>query len=232
MKDFMRTSTGGVQLPAHRGLYYGGAWHEPKGGYVDTFSPATGENLGPTASANAKDVAAAVEAAHAAFRPWSMLPPKQRGAALREMAAVLRANKEELALLDALDCGNPVTALLRDVDIAAELIEYFAGLVYELRGSTIPMGDGNGQARSALMTRSSLRAIWWVQRVRALRWHNAGLRLGGCGMPPAPAASPNAVWNWPRCMPSSARPLAHLWRIGRWYRRCWRIAGSSCMQPG
>lgn len=142
MKDFVQTSTGGVQLPKNRGLYYGGAWHEPKGGYVDTFSPSTGENLGPTASANAEDVAAAVEAAHRAFRPWGLLPPKVRGAALREMAAVLRANKEELALLDAVDCGNPVTALLRDVDIAAELIEYFAGLVYELRGSTIPMGEG------------------------------------------------------------------------------------------
>ena len=29
-------------LPAHRDLYYGGAWHEPHGGYLETFNPATG----------------------------------------------------------------------------------------------------------------------------------------------------------------------------------------------
>ncbi len=131
-----------LQLPRNRGLYYGGAWHEPQGGYVDSHSPSTGENLGPTAEANAADVAACVEAAHEAFKEWRRVAPSVRGDALRQVAAVLRANKEELALLDAVDCGNPVKALMRDVDIAAQLVEYFAGLVYELRGATIPMGDG------------------------------------------------------------------------------------------
>ncbi len=131
-----------IMLPAHRGLYYGGSWHEPKGGSVENFSPASGESLGYVAEANAEDVEAAVAAAHEAFLSWRGTVPSVRGNALREVAAVLREHKEELALLDAIDCGNPVQALMRDVDIAAELVEYFAGLVYELRGATIPMGDG------------------------------------------------------------------------------------------
>ena len=130
-----------VNLPVHRDLYYGGAWHTPAGGYTDTFNPANGENLGPCAEANAADVDAAAKAAHKAFKEWRRTSPAIRAKALRQIATIMRENKEELATLDAINCGNPVSALMHDVDIATQLIDYFAGLVYELRGSTIPMGE-------------------------------------------------------------------------------------------
>ena len=49
-----------VRIPTQRDLYYGGAWHKPRGGYTDTYNPANGESLGPCAEANAEDVDAAV----------------------------------------------------------------------------------------------------------------------------------------------------------------------------
>lgn len=128
-------------LPTHRDLYYGGAWHKPKGGYAETLNPATGASLGQCAEANAEDVNAAAEAAHQAFLSWRRTAPGVRAAALREISAVMRANKEELAMVDAMNCGNPVKALMHDVDLSTQLIDYFAGLVYEQRGSTIPMGE-------------------------------------------------------------------------------------------
>lgn len=128
-------------LPTHRDLYYGGAWHASKGGYAETFNPATGASLGLCAEANAADVDAATQAAHAAFRSWRLTAPGVRAQALREISAVMRANREELAMIDAMNCGNPVTALMHDIDLATQLIDYFAGLVYELRGVTIPMGE-------------------------------------------------------------------------------------------
>ena len=33
-------------LPRHRDLYYGGKWHKPAGGYLDTWNPATGASGG------------------------------------------------------------------------------------------------------------------------------------------------------------------------------------------
>lgn len=42
---------------------------------------------------------------------WRAVPPLERGRILREAAAVLRRNGRELAALDALDGGNPVTAM-------------------------------------------------------------------------------------------------------------------------
>ena len=129
-------------LPKHRDLYYGGAWHQPKGGYADTYNPATGVSLGPCAEANAADIDAAVQAAHAAFREWRKTKPLDRAAALKRIAVVLRDHADELALVDAANCGNPVKEMASDARVAAAQIEHFAGLVTELKGETIPMGDG------------------------------------------------------------------------------------------
>src|SRR5690606_27550995 len=59
---------------------------------------------------------------------------------LRKIAQRLRENTSQLALLDALDCGNPVREMHSDVMTAAALLDFFAGLVTELKGDTIPMG--------------------------------------------------------------------------------------------
>src|SRR4029450_1470711 len=101
-------------LPKQRGLYYDGRWQEPAGGYLDTWNPGTGERLGGGAQANAQDVDAAARAAHRAFREWHRVKPLERGALLKRIATVLREHAEELALLDAANCGNPVSAMVHD----------------------------------------------------------------------------------------------------------------------
>lgn len=127
-------------LPRRRDLYYGGDWQRPLGGYVHTFNPATQDDLGPVASANAADVDRAVQAAQAAFLSWREVKPVERANALRALAARVRAAAAEFALIDALDCGNPVREMSKDAIIAAAQIDYYAGLVHELKGDTLPMG--------------------------------------------------------------------------------------------
>ena len=129
-------------LPRHRDLYYGGKWHTPKGGYQDTLNPATGQSLGPCAEANAEDVDAAVQAAHRAFKTWRAVKPLERAALMRQVAARLRAHAGELAMLDAVNCGNPVREMTRDINTAVAQWDFFAGLVTEIKGETVPMGDG------------------------------------------------------------------------------------------
>ena len=129
-------------LPRHRDLYYDGKWQKPRGGYQDTLNPATGRSLGPCAEANAEDVDAAVQAAHRAYRTWRAVKPLERAALMKQVAAKLRANAEELAMLDAANCGNPVREMMRDAGTAAAQWDYFAGLVTEMKGETIPMGNG------------------------------------------------------------------------------------------
>ena len=129
-------------LPQKRDLYYGGAWHAPKGGYLPTFNPANSDDLGPCAEANEEDVELAVQAAHKAQPAWAALKPLERAAYLKKVAQVLRENAFELAMLDALNCGNPICEMQRDALIAAAQIEYYAGLATEVKGETIPMGEG------------------------------------------------------------------------------------------
>ncbi len=129
-------------LPQHRDLFYGGAWHKPlTDGRAPSINPATGETLCEVAQAGAEDAALAVAAAAAAFPAWRATRPLERAAKLREVAAILRAHADELALLDAADCGNPVREMVSDVMAGATGCEYFAGLVTELKGETVPMGD-------------------------------------------------------------------------------------------
>jgi betaine-aldehyde dehydrogenase len=56
---------------------------------------------------------------------------------------VLREHALPLALLDSLNNGSPVSILAHDAGFAADCLDYFAGLATEVKGETIPMGDGN-----------------------------------------------------------------------------------------
>ncbi|MEP6657730.1 MAG: aldehyde dehydrogenase family protein, partial [Betaproteobacteria bacterium] len=129
-----------LRLPQHRGAFYGGTWHEPAGGYADTLNPGTGESLGRVAESNAADVDAAVAAATRGFEQWRAVAPLERARVLRRVAEVLRANAGELALIDAANCGNPVREMTSDALVAAAQLDFFAGLVTEMKGASIPMG--------------------------------------------------------------------------------------------
>jgi betaine-aldehyde dehydrogenase len=140
----LRDSTdakGRSPLPTHRDLYIGGSWVKPQGGYAETINPATGESLGNAPNANAADVDAAAQAAHKAFLEWRKVKPTDRAALMRKVSAVIRANAEEFALIDSLNCGNPISALRRDISNAAAAIDYFAGLVLQIHGNNIPLGQ-------------------------------------------------------------------------------------------
>ena len=130
-----------LNLPKNRSNYYDGKWHEPKAGrYLDTPNPGTGESLGKFADSTAADVDAAVAAAKHAYKEWRRVPPLERARMLKKIAEVLRNNAGELAMIDAADCGNPVAEMIRDATIAAAQVDFFAGLVTEMKGASIPMG--------------------------------------------------------------------------------------------
>ncbi len=135
------TTTPGLVLPRHTGLFYGGAWHEPVTGRMSQVeSPATGQVLGHAADATSEDADRAVAAAVAGFRVWRAVPPLERAKVLRRIAAVIRDHAAEIAMLDAADGGNPVTEMTSDAHVAAGMFDFFAGLVTELKGASIPMG--------------------------------------------------------------------------------------------
>ena len=128
-------------LPSHRDPYYAGRWQKPKSPrYVVSISPGTGEPLGKVVDGSAADAEAAIAAAKAAFADWRRVPPLERAKMLRAIADVLRKNGEELAMIDAADCGNPYAEMVRDAQMGAAQLDFYAGLVTEMKGASIPMG--------------------------------------------------------------------------------------------
>src|SRR5947208_10219437 len=128
-------------LPSHRDPYYAGQWQKPKSPrYVGTISPGTGKPLGKVIDGSAADAEAAIAAAKAAFREWRRVPALVGGKMLRGMADVLRKNGDELGMIDAADCGNPYAEMVRDAQMGAAQLDFYAGLVTEMKGSSIPMG--------------------------------------------------------------------------------------------
>src|SRR5207302_10120348 len=82
----------------------------------------------------------AVAAARRGFLEWRDVDPAERANVLREIGAILRTHARELAFLDSADSGNPVREMESDVYSAARQMDFFAGLVTEMKGASIPMG--------------------------------------------------------------------------------------------
>ncbi len=112
------------------------------GGTIDVLNPATGQAISKVPAATAEDIETAYQAAAAAFPAWSRAHPLERAKALRDLADLVEEHGDELAALDVMDNGSPIKEMRKDVDIAAAQLRYFAGLVLQVRGETIPTGDG------------------------------------------------------------------------------------------
>ena len=130
-----------LKLPTHRDPYYAGKWQKPATArYADVTAPGSGEPLGKVVDGTVADAEAAIAAAKAAFKEWRRVPPLERAKMLRAIADVLRKNGDELAMLDAADCGNPYAEMVRDANAGAAQLDFYAGLVTEMKGASIPMG--------------------------------------------------------------------------------------------
>lgn len=129
-------------LPKNKKLFYNGKWQDSKSNDVrETINPGNGQIIDKIAQASSADVDAAVQAAHEAFQTWRTTPPMQRASILRKAADALRLHAAELALIDALNTGNPVAEMLSDANVAAASCDYFAGLIPMLKGETIPQSE-------------------------------------------------------------------------------------------
>lgn len=126
------------EIPQGR-LFIGGRWVESRSDRsLPTYNPATGEVLGSVPLADDADVDRAAGAAHEAFPAWAETAGPERSARLRALAAALREHREALARLDALNSGNVISGMRRDVDWAADSLDYFAGIISEIKGETLP----------------------------------------------------------------------------------------------
>lgn len=121
------------------------------GEFVDAVDGATLEVINPhdcsviteIAEGRAADIDRAVDAATAAFPAWRAMAAAERGRLLLKLADSIEAHGEELAQLESLDTGHPISdARKLDVPRTAGCFRYFGGMADKLQGDVIPVEPG------------------------------------------------------------------------------------------
>ncbi|MFC2949154.1 aldehyde dehydrogenase family protein [Virgibacillus sediminis] len=120
-------------------MMIGGKWVEAVSGKrTEIRNPADGSVITTAAEADKEDVDAAVRAARKAFEegPWSRMKPNQRAKLMLKLADLIEENGEQLAHLDTLDYGQPLSTTLGFAGAAADNFRYYAGWATKLTGET------------------------------------------------------------------------------------------------
>jgi acyl-CoA reductase-like NAD-dependent aldehyde dehydrogenase len=108
--------------------------------------PATQNTIGEVSIAQASDVDRAVARARAAFEdgPWARMRPSDRGQLLWHLGDLIERHQDELALLETLNNGKPITFAQRDdLPQVADMFRFYAGFATKNFGQTIPVSSGN-----------------------------------------------------------------------------------------
>ncbi|HXW04585.1 MAG TPA: betaine-aldehyde dehydrogenase [Vicinamibacterales bacterium] len=131
-----------VTTASTRQLLIDNEWRPSSSGRtMDVINPATEEAVAAVASADSADVDAAVRAARAALTgPWGTMPARERGRFVRRLADRLLERVDEIARLETLHNGKPISESRHiEVPAAAECFEYYAGWADKVLGETIPV---------------------------------------------------------------------------------------------
>ncbi len=131
-----------IATPARH--FIANAWVEPhEGASLPVIDPSDGAPFATLARGGAADIDAAVRAAQAARSgAWGKLAPAERGRVLARIGRLIGDHAESLALIEARDCGKPLTQARTDVTACARYFEFYAGAADKLHGTTIPYAEG------------------------------------------------------------------------------------------
>ncbi|KAJ5145873.1 uncharacterized protein N7515_000437 [Penicillium bovifimosum] len=110
-------------------------------GTFELKSPSTRETVAQVPEATIEDANVAVAAAKAAFPAWSALSPNVRGEYLRKLAQLILEAEDELAHLDAVSMGRPVSAY-KDAKVGAQKLQYYASAGWDNHGQTSLLTPG------------------------------------------------------------------------------------------
>ena len=131
-----------VRTPAAH--FIANRWLEAStGATLPMTDPATGLTFAMIARGDAADVDAAVRAAQSAREgAWGRAAPAEKGRWLARLSRAIADNADELALLEAIDCGKPMKQARADVLACVRYFEFYGGASDKLHGETLPYSPG------------------------------------------------------------------------------------------
>ena len=121
----------------------GGRWVPAGGGTLPLLNPSTGGPLAKIARGGGAEIDAAVAAAQGARSgDWGRMTAAERGRTLSRIGHLVAERVEELARLEALDVGKPLSQARADARALARYLEFYGGAADKVLGETIPYLDG------------------------------------------------------------------------------------------
>lgn len=184
--------------------FIAGRFVEAASGRVfEKISPVDGRVVAAVADGEAADIDRAVTAAREAFEDgrWRHLEPRRRKQILHRFADLIRLHTQELALLETLDVGKPISdSLAVDAPFAADCIQYYAEFADKLVDEIAPTGPDD----QALIRREPLGVIGAI-----VPW-NYPLIISAWKLGPALVAGNSVVLKPAEQSPLSALLLARL----------------------
>lgn len=128
-----------------KGCFINNRWEPVSSGRtIPVVAPAEGVIFAEISASGAPDVERAVAAARAAYETgaWSRLSATERGRLLTRLGALILENIDELAALEARDCGKPAKTARADIEAAARYFEFYGGAADKVHGEQIPFMNG------------------------------------------------------------------------------------------
>ena len=99
----------------------------------DNLTPTDNSTLGKVVAGSGADVDAACEAARSAFPAWRDMPGNERKKLLHHFADLIEARAEEIALVESMDCGQPIRFMQQAAVRGATNFRFFADKAPEAR---------------------------------------------------------------------------------------------------
>ena len=128
-------------IQEHKKMFIDGQWVPSISGKTfEVLNPATEEVVTHVAEGNKEDIDLAVKAARKAFEsgPWSSMSSSDRGKLIYKVGDLILDKLNELAELESLDNGKPISvARVADVPLAADIFHYMSGWATKIHGDTI-----------------------------------------------------------------------------------------------
>jgi len=119
--------------------HIGGQWVPADDGRVHGVDdPATEARIGDIPWSGAVETRRAIDAAHAAFAPWSMTTAVERAGFLSRMAQAVRDNLDMLAAMLTFEQGKPLAEARNEMTLGADYLQWFAEEARRINGEIIP----------------------------------------------------------------------------------------------
>lgn len=184
-------------------LWIHGKYVEPAGGeYFESINPASGAVICRVALADKEDVERAIGSAREGQAKWAGMSGAERGRVLVRTAYLLREHCDELARLESLDGGKPLSETPEaDVGSAADCLEYFGGQAASLQGEYQDVPGGFFYTRPEPLGICAGIGAW-----------NYPLQIAAWKAAPALAAGNAMVFKPAELTPLSALRLAELFK--------------------